>query len=102
MDHAPTIILQDKGDGATLGLHGSSGPGFDPMQYYLWKNGRMHNGLVVVNYMLAEQSFEDGGFACVPGTHKSNLRGPDELYRFEAHHELVRAFGHTQSQDQLV
>jgi hypothetical protein len=22
------------------------------MQYYIWKNGQMHNGLVVVNYML--------------------------------------------------
>eukprot|EP01051_Picozoa_sp_SAG22_P036817 SAG22_NODE_18040_length_294_cov_0.800000_1_plen_30_part_10 len=30
------MILQDRGDGAKLGLHGSSGPGFDPMQYYLW------------------------------------------------------------------
>ena len=37
------------------------------MQYYLWKDGRMHNGLVVVNYMLAEQSLTDGGFVCVPG-----------------------------------
>lgn len=37
------------------------------MQYYLWKDGRMHNGLVVVNYMLTDQLPADGGFACVPG-----------------------------------
>ena len=45
----------DAGDGGKLGLHGSSGPGFDPKQYYLWKNGQMHNGLVVVNWMLVDQ-----------------------------------------------
>eukprot|EP01043_Picozoa_sp_COSAG02_P043426 COSAG02_NODE_3781_length_6236_cov_12.839661_6_plen_147_part_00 len=63
MDHAPTLIRMDAGDGGRLGLHGSSGPGFDPKQYYLWKDGQMHNGLVVVNWMLCDQGPGDGGFA---------------------------------------
>ena len=63
MDHAPTLIQMDAGDGAQLGLHGSSGPGFDPKQYYVWKDGQMHNGLVVVNWMLCDQGPGDGGFA---------------------------------------
>ena len=123
MDHAPTLIRMDAGDGGRLGLHGSSGPGFDPKQYplrgiraikltpktvahrgiysfiydvciprrryYHWQNGQMHNGLVVVNWMLVDQGPGDGGFACVPGTHKSNLRGPPELYSYDEHQDLV-------------
>ena len=27
--------------------------------------------------------------ACVPGTHKSNLRGPPSLYTYEEHQDLV-------------
>ena len=42
---------------------GSSGPGFDPNQYYLWKDGRMHNGLVVVAWQLVDCNPGDGGLA---------------------------------------
>ena len=70
----------------------------------------MHNGLVVVNWMLCDQDPSTGGFvrpaqtilvcrmltaqhlpaqACVPGTHKSNLRGPPSLYTYEEHQDLV-------------
>ena len=90
MDHAPTMICQSKGDDTQLGLHGSSGPGFDPKQYYIWRNGQMHNGLVVVTWQLNDQLPGDGGFCYVPGTHKSNLRGPQELYSHESHKDLVR------------
>ena len=62
MDHAPTLIRMDEGDGGRLNLHGSSGPGFDPKQYYIWQNGEMHNGLVVVNWMLCDQDPSTGGF----------------------------------------
>ena len=34
----------------------------------------MHNGLTVVAYNLAKVGPEDGGFGCVPGSHKSNYR----------------------------
>ena len=67
MDHAPTLITQEKG--APRGnLHGSSGPGFDPNQYYIWKNNRMHNGLVVVAWQLVDVNDGDGGLAVVRGT----------------------------------
>ena len=46
-------------------LHGSSGPGFDPSQYYLWKDGQMHNSLVVVSFNLVDHAPGDGGFAVV-------------------------------------
>lgn len=49
MDHGPTILTMDRDDAdgsrgdemeVTVGLHGSSGPGFDPSQYYLWRDGK--------------------------------------------------------------
>jgi ectoine hydroxylase-related dioxygenase (phytanoyl-CoA dioxygenase family) len=38
----------------------------------------MHNGLVVVAYNLRDVNPGDGGFGCVPGSHKSNLPYPAE------------------------
>lgn len=67
MDHAPTLITQQQGAPAG-NLHGSSGPGFDTNQYYLWKNGQMHNGLVVVAFQLVDHAAGAGGLAVVPGS----------------------------------
>lgn len=61
--------------GATL--HGGATP-FDPSQYFQFRDGRMHNGLTVVAYNLKDVRPGDGGFGCVPGSHKSNYRYPDE------------------------
>lgn len=61
--------------GATL--HGGGAP-FDPSQYYQFRDGKMHNGLTVVAFYLADVNPGDGGFACVPGSHKSNFRYVDE------------------------
>ena len=33
-------------------MHGSSGPGFDPHQYYVVRDGQIHNGLTVVAWQL--------------------------------------------------
>jgi len=56
-------------------LHGGGAP-FKPSQYYHYHNGRMYNGLTVVAYNLRDVGPEDGGFGCVPGSHKSNLSFP--------------------------
>ena len=72
------------------GLHGSSG-GFDPAQYFKYENGQMFNGLSVVGFNLCDIGPGDGGFACVPGTHKSNYRFPDEWRNMQQiMHETVR------------
>ena len=39
----------------------------------------MYNGLVVVSYALGDVRPGDGGFAAVPGSHKSNLPCPEEV-----------------------
>ena len=61
--------------GATL--HGGGTP-FHRVNFYDFRNGRMYSGLFVVAYNLADVGPEDGGFACVPGSHKSNYPFPAE------------------------
>ena len=59
--------------GATL--HGGGTP-HDPSQHYTFRDGKMSNGLVVVAYALKDVDPGDGGFACIPGSHKANFKLP--------------------------
>jgi hypothetical protein len=59
--------------GATL--HGGAVP-FDPTTYFRHHNGEFQNGLTVVAYNLANVNPGEGGFAAVPGSHKSNFSFP--------------------------
>jgi hypothetical protein len=81
LDHDYCIFMSagDKGGN----LHG--GEGHEGDHWYKYRDGVMRNGLCVVEYMLTPVRKGDGGFACVPGTHKSNfLTGiPPEVRRFE-------------------
>ena len=56
-------------------LHGGGEP-YDPAQYYVFKNGQMYNGLTVVSWALTDALSGQGGFCCIPGSHKSNVRRP--------------------------
>ncbi|MBM3262162.1 MAG: phytanoyl-CoA dioxygenase family protein [candidate division Zixibacteria bacterium] len=52
-------------------LHG--GPRTDHGEHqYQWFDGKMHNGLIVAIYALEDIHPGDGGFICVPGSHKAN------------------------------
>ena len=89
MDHSPGLITMEKGsEGHTL--HGSSGPHFDPNQYYIYRDGRMHNGLIVAAWQLADANPGDGGLSLIPGSHKANFACPPEIKRWERRQELVR------------
>lgn len=70
------VIRTGKGPIGTV-LHGGSTP-YDPGQYYRCQDGKMFNGLIVVAYNLMDVHAGDGGFGCVPGSHKSNYRYPTE------------------------
>ena len=61
--------------GATL--HGGGTP-YNPIMSYDFRNGRMYSGLFVAAYNLADVGPDDGGFGCVPGSHKSNYPFPDD------------------------
>jgi hypothetical protein len=73
-DYIDVILKPGLGPiGATL--HGGGTP-YDPGQSYQCYNGRIHNGLLVVAYALKDVNEGDGGFACVPGSHKANFPLP--------------------------
>jgi Phytanoyl-CoA dioxygenase (PhyH) len=88
LDHGPVLIGGESGTEGHV-LHGGGEP-YDPSQYYLYKNGRMFNGLTVVSWQLTEVKEGDGGFCCIPGSHKSNYPCPPELKRYEAWRECVQ------------
>jgi hypothetical protein len=78
LDHEYAIVHR-KG-AKPLGLHGGGTP-YDPGQYYHVRNGNIYSGLTVVSYALSDIGPDDGGFCCIPGSHKSNFTLPAE-YRF--------------------
>ena len=74
-DYADVIRQGDGPIGTTL--HGGAIP-FDPLYSYTCTNGEIRCGLTVVAYILKDVDTGDGGFGCVPGSHKSNFQFPDE------------------------
>ena len=89
LDHAAGLISMRKGAEGHL-LHGSSGPAFDRHQYYIFKDGQMHNGLTVVAWQLADVNPGDGGLALIPGSHKGNYACPQPIRKWEAHRDVVK------------
>ena len=62
-------------------LHGG---GMDSNQHrYRYENGTMWNNLMGVCYQLADINPGDGGFVCIPGSHKANLGCPEDGLRME-------------------
>ncbi len=89
VDHHMTLISMTKGAEGHL-FHGSSGPGFDPNQYYIFQNGKFHNGLTVVGVQLTDVNAGDGGLIVIPGSHKCNFPCPPDVRKYLAHQENVR------------
>jgi hypothetical protein len=75
LDHAYGIIMAPGTAG--LGLHGGGFPP-DPAQHYRVEGGRIFNGLVAVQWALVDHRPGEGGFGCVPGSHKANFALPAE------------------------
>ena len=80
LDHGPGLIQMDN---TTEGhrLHG--GMTFDPSQYHGFSHGRMHCGLCVAAWQLTDVEPGDGGFACIPGSHKANYKPPLEVLKLD-------------------
>jgi hypothetical protein len=67
-------------------LHGGGTPQRHIMGrpfFFRFEDGRMHNGLMAISYALTDVGPEDGGFVCVPGSHKANYPCPLEVRRLE-------------------
>ncbi|MDD9985119.1 MAG: phytanoyl-CoA dioxygenase family protein [Spirochaetaceae bacterium] len=58
-------------------MHGGHRGGRVNFRYHV-QGDRIFTGLTVVSFALQEITDEDGGFACIPGSHKSDFRVPDE------------------------
>jgi hypothetical protein len=83
LDHAYGIVMAPGTSG--LGLHGGGTP-FDPAQYYVVDREGIHCGLVAALWSLTTSGPGEGGFACIPGSHKASFTLPAGL---EQHHPLV-------------
>jgi ectoine hydroxylase-related dioxygenase (phytanoyl-CoA dioxygenase family) len=60
-------------------LHGGAKDVEDMSEYYSVADGRLRNGITTVCWALTDMLPENGGFACIPGSHKSALPRPDQL-----------------------
>lgn len=75
LDHGPLLISGVKGTEG-LAMHGAGEP-HRPFVAYHHQNGTTYCGGVTVTWQLADVSDGDGGFACVPGSHKSSFPMPE-------------------------
>lgn len=87
MDHSP-FMLQSTAGAEGLILHGG-GHLFDGSQYYNYTNGQIRCGMVVFQYQLADVNEGDGGFCCIPGSHKSNFPRPRAISEWTMDQEIV-------------
>jgi len=76
-----------------LPLHGGACEAHDQSEFYTFRNGRMSSGIVTVSWALTDMGAGQGGFLCVPGSHKSNFPAPAGWdHRHESvHHVELRA-----------
>ena len=76
LDHEYVDVIRSGLGPIGARLHGGATP-FDPAQYY-WSGDRtLNSGLLVAAYNLKDVGPEDGGFACVPGSHKAAFPFPE-------------------------
>lgn len=87
MDHSPFALFSDKGSEGLI-LHGP-GHNYFGLAAYHFKNGQMRTGMVVFQFQLADVNEGDGGFCCIPGSHKSNYPCPREVIEWEADQDKV-------------
>jgi hypothetical protein len=89
LDHEYVDLIRSEMGPIGTGLHGGAVP-FRPAEYYWSGDGQIHSGLVVVAYSLKTVGPDDGGFACVPGSHKSAFAFPDSWKDLADPHACVR------------
>jgi len=89
LDHDYADIIR-RGVGETGSLHGGHAP-FDECFFYAHRDGRIRCGLTVVAYNLQDVHPGDGGFGCVPGSHKANFPLPPGWHNLDRPGDHVRA-----------
>ena len=51
----------------------------EPGEYYAFRRNQIYDGFIVVAWALSDAGGELGGFCCIPGSHKSNYRLPQQI-----------------------
>ena len=87
IDHVYGIVMDAGAEGHVL--HGG-GTADDFSHFYQFHNGKMRCGLTVVGWNLTDANPGDGGFACIPGSHKANYDAPRDVARLETDIGLVK------------
>jgi hypothetical protein len=88
LDHSYGVF--SRGHTGPHALHNGGKP-FDPTQMYLYRDGRIYNSMLVVQFALSDVRPGDGGFCCIPGSHKANFVLPAELASLEPSDEDCQA-----------
>jgi hypothetical protein len=73
LDHAYGLTMRPGTSG--LGLHGPAEP-FDSSQYYVQRMGVARSGLLSLCWSLSDGRPGDGGFGCIPGSHRASFPLP--------------------------
>lgn len=87
LDHDYPIFMKagDQRGGLHGGEDGGRPGGDEGDHWYKYRDGVLRNGLCVITYFLTDANPGDGGFGCIPGSHKSNFTTsiPPEVRRYE-------------------
>ena len=84
LDHAYGMAMKADGDkGKGGGLHHQSAM-FNHGCFYLTHGKQMHNGLIVVSFVLTDAVPGSGGFCCIPGSHKSLFPTPQGYFKLDS------------------
>ena len=87
----PSIFASVKGTSGHS-QHGNGEP-LNPGRQHVYQNGRSYCEAITVTWQLRDVSEGDGGFACVPGSHKANYRMPPGVSTCDDHMGLVKHIG---------
>lgn len=74
-------------------LHGGGIPHSPDLEqgfFHRVENGQMRNGLMAIAYLLNDVNEGDGGFFCIPGSHKANYFCSWEMRRLQIGEEFTR------------
>lgn len=88
---SPSLFASVKGTSGHA-QHGNGEP-LNPSRQYVYQNGRSYCEAVTVTWQLRDVTEADGGFACVPGSHKANYNAPPGVRTCDDHMGLVKHIG---------
>ncbi len=87
----PSVFASVKGTSGHA-QHGNGEP-LNPGRQYVYQNGRSYCEAITVTWQLRDVTEADGGFACVPGSHKANYNTPMGVQTCDDHMGLVKHIG---------